>query len=195
VNKPPFPSRIFGSADFSEDGRYRYELTRSWDATRPSCAFVMLNPSKADAVENDPTVRRCIDFANRWGYGELRVYNVFAFVATDPRELWRQDDPVGPRWAETIRGVLVCERIICAWGAFATAADGRTMWPRHRYMDAWYEIRRVRTLHCLIRNQDGTPRHPLYVRADTDPIVFSAITVAEQDDKNAAREAGDTPET
>lgn len=71
-------------AVFSDDRVYRYQLRRCWDVTEPIVAFVMLNPSTADAIEDDPTVRRCIGFAKNWGYGALLVGNLFAARTTRP---------------------------------------------------------------------------------------------------------------
>src|SRR5207237_5457574 len=72
-------------ASFSRDRRYRYRLWRRWDAARPVVAFVMVNPSTADAGRDDPTIRRCIGFARSWGYGRLEVVDLFAYRGTDTR--------------------------------------------------------------------------------------------------------------
>jgi hypothetical protein len=74
------------SAVISPCGLYRYRLTRTWDAVRWSAAFVMLNPSTADAVDDDPTIKRCVGFAKRWGCGGIVVANLFAFRSADPDE-------------------------------------------------------------------------------------------------------------
>ena len=71
-------------AVFSDDMVYRYRLWRTWDPDLPTCLFIMLNPSTADHEQNDPTIRRCLDFAKQWGYGQLLVGNLFALRATDP---------------------------------------------------------------------------------------------------------------
>src|SRR5207245_10014631 len=83
-------------ASFSRDRRYRYRLWRRWDAARPVVAFVMLNPSTADAARDDPTIRRWSGFARAWGYGRLEVVNLFAYRATDPRWVRHVPGPVGP---------------------------------------------------------------------------------------------------
>ena len=157
----PLPSRIFGSAVISPCGRYRYELTRSWDANRPTIAFVMLNPSTADAAEDDPTIRRCIGFANRWGFGELRVYNCFALRASNPEDLWPHEDPFGQDFDVWAKKPRECAKIVVAWGSFGSkgrnAARGRCFAIEHlKDLELW----------ALAINADGSPRHPLYVRAD-----------------------------
>src|SRR5437588_2477108 len=95
------PACSRGSAVFSPDGRYRYLLTRRLGRSRRVATFIMLNPSTADAINNDPTIRKCVGFARRWGCGLLQVVNLFALRATEPRVLRAAADPVGPensRW-------------------------------------------------------------------------------------------------
>ena len=75
------------SAEISPCGLYRYSLTRKWEAWKGTVNFIMLNPSTADAQEDDPTIRRCIGFAKAWGYGGIVVTNLFAYRATNPKEL------------------------------------------------------------------------------------------------------------
>lgn len=84
-------------ANFSRCRRFRYALWREWDATLPAVMLIGLNPSTADANHNDPTIRRCIGFARDWGFGGVRVLNLFAFRATYPDDLKAAADPVGPR--------------------------------------------------------------------------------------------------
>src|SRR5262249_14212908 len=86
------------AAVISDCGRYRYSLTRRWgDAAEPRALFVMLNPSTADAEQDDPTIRRCIGFAKAWGMGSLEVVNLYALRATDPAALLSAPDPIGPK--------------------------------------------------------------------------------------------------
>lgn len=154
------PARVFGSAAISPCGLYRYELTRSWDAKLPTVAFVMLNPSVADACADDPTIRRCIDFAIRWRFGELRVYNLFGLRATEPAEVWSHPDPFGPAFDQYARKPRECDKIVVAWGSSPkglNAARGR-VYARQHLNEA--------ELWALAINADGAPRHPLYVRAD-----------------------------
>jgi hypothetical protein len=165
-----FPERVFGSAEFSACGAYRFELTRSWDAKRRAVAFVMLNPSTADAAVDDPTIRRCIRFADEWGYGELRVYNIFALRATDPSELWRHVDPIGAGNNAWIAKADQCARIVCAWGSFDATGCPHLA---DRGKAVAQLILRYVDLYALATNQDGAPRHPLYVRASTQPQLWA----------------------
>ena len=139
------------TAVFSPDRRYRYRLGRRW-AGSASVTFVMLNPSTADAEVDDPTIRRCIDFARRWGYGGLEVVNLYAFRATRPADLWRAEDPVGPDNDDHLRAVFArSAMIIAAWGVEA-AAD------RVEQVLAF-----APPMLALALSRAGHPRHPLYV--------------------------------
>ena len=152
-----------GQAGFSRCGRYRYWLRRSWDSSRPQCAFVGLNPSTADATSDDPTLRRCIDFAQRWGCGSLLLVNLFSLRATDPRELLGVDDPIGPRtnlWLR--RAKRESQLIIAAWGNGGALHDrGDTV--ANLLGDA----------RCLGITATGMPRHPLYCPKTTSPVPFT----------------------
>lgn len=83
-------------AILSACGTYRYHLWRLWDKALPVMVFVMQNPSTADASHDDPTIRKCIGFAKRHGYGGISVRNIFALRATDERILLTHHDPFGP---------------------------------------------------------------------------------------------------
>ena len=78
---------IRSSAQISEDGNYRYELSRVWDEALPSIAFILLNPSTADSNIDDRTVEHCVEYAKRWGYGSVSMYNLYAYRTTYPKEL------------------------------------------------------------------------------------------------------------
>src|SRR5271154_3410516 len=88
---------MISTADISEDGLYRYWLTRTWDPTKPVLNWIMLNPSTADANKDDATIRRCMNFAKHWHYGGIAVYNLFAFRATDPKVLLKTQHKTGLR--------------------------------------------------------------------------------------------------
>ena len=104
-------------AIFSDCGRYRYRLWRTWDPALPRLLWILYNPSTADASAEDPTLRRCIDFSRRWGFGGLTVVNHFAFRATNPRELNSISDPIGPENHDHLNHALdTHEEVLCAWG-------------------------------------------------------------------------------
>ena len=152
-----------GGATFSADRRYRYRLWREWDRSRAVVAFVMLNPSTADASRDDPTIRRCIGFARAWGFGGVEVANLFALRATDPRDLRGVPDPVGPRNARSLKAALAhASLVVVAWGADPFARHVRL--PR--------ALSSHRRLRCLGRTGAGAPRHPLYLRAGARLVPF-----------------------
>src|SRR5689334_18589152 len=125
-------SQPTGGALFDPTGRYRYRLWRQWDPAKPAVAFVMLNPSTADATTDDPTIRRCFGFAQGWGFGRLEVVNLFALRATDPRELARHPDPVGPANDAHIAAALaLTDQAVAAWGCGGALRErGARVWPR-----------------------------------------------------------------
>ena len=148
------------SAVISECGTYRYSLTRRW-SPGPVMLFVMLNPSTADAAQDDPTIRRCIGFARREGCGAIEVVNTCAFRATDPAVVRAAAgagvDVVGPDNATHLQAALArAQRVVVAWGATDVGAPPTVV----------QALRRHGALSCLGCTRDGSPRHPLYVRAD-----------------------------
>jgi hypothetical protein len=151
-----------GRAAFSRCRRYRYALWREWDASLPMVLFVGLNPSTADARQNDPTIRRCIDFARRWGYGSLAVGNLFALRTPYPRVLKAAIDPVGLRNDWWLRKLgREASLVIAAWGA-----DGAFLARSESSLELFDQ------LWCLGRTRSGEARHPLYLRADSAPERF-----------------------
>lgn len=167
-------------AVFSPDRLYRYALARTWDAGLPACAFLMLNPSTADAFRVDPTVRRCLGFARDWGCGSLLVLNVFALRSTDPTALYGHLDPTGPEndrlIAESLR-LWQPSHLVAGWGKHAHALDeGGYRRPRRQQGPvAWVSrAQEVVAMHedrllALHVNGDGSPKHPLYIAADAIP--------------------------
>jgi hypothetical protein len=149
------------AASFSPCGRYRWSLSRRWDSDprKPRVGFIMLNPSTADAFSDDPTIRRCIGFARRWGYGGLEVRNLFAFRATKWTGLKSAPNPVGRRSDATILDLFeMCETIVVAWGTHGTLHDrGRRV----------IELLSGHELMCLGKTRSGEPRHPLYLPVET----------------------------
>ncbi len=149
-------------------GPYRYTLTRDWSSEVSKRAiWIMLNPSTADALVDDPTIRRCIAFAKREGCGALSVVNLYAFRAADPRALGEAAtagvDPVGP---ENDR-VLELAVFVAAWHGWPIiAAWGAQGSPARKARVVEFATRHRASLLCLGTTKDGGPRHPLYVRAD-----------------------------
>ena len=151
------------SAVISKCGRYRYELWRIWDASGPLLEFVMLNPSTADGSIDDNTIRRCIAFAKAWGYGGIVVRNLYALRATNPEVLLNYSgDSYGPRNDEFL-GNHVADCTVVAWGAHAA-----TLSPEAVATIRTLQLCRPQ-LFCLGTNQNGSPKHPLYVPADRTP--------------------------
>src|SRR3954471_10304152 len=116
-------SVLYRGAHLSSDGVYRYTLSRLWDTdpVSPEMVWVMLNPSTADAAVDDPTIRRCIGFARLWGYAGIRVVNLFALRAADPKALLAHQDPVGPDNDHWLRAVTGERFTMAAWGSHAMA--------------------------------------------------------------------------
>lgn len=160
----PMAPAVRRTAEISACGRYRYTLRREWDAAAGTVCFVMLNPSTADALVDDPTIRRCIGFARSWGYGAVEVRNLFALRATDPKELLSAPDPVGPKGDESLRrAAFTVGLVVVAWGASVPfGRDRRAL-----------ELLEGTTLACLGLTKGGGPRHPLYVRGDARPSSFA----------------------
>ena len=159
---------MISDALISECGQYRYWLRRQWtDITKPkTVVFIGVNPSTADATEDDPTIRRCIKFSQRWGGDALLMLNLFAFRATDPNDMKAQGPAaVGPennRFLTEFTGTSFLT--VAAWGV-----NGEFRQRDQRVVQMLDDG----NLFCLGFTKDGHPRHPLYVRADTllQPLV------------------------
>ena len=162
-------------AIFSDDMKYRYRLWRCWNHDLPRCVCIMLNPSTADEVNNDPTIERRIRHIQHWqerGYrkfGSIEIVNAFALRSTDPSALLRSSNPVGPDNDASIRAAVHSAMefgrglVICGWGKHGLIRD------RH---DAVLDLLRwggYGEFSALTLNKDGTPGHPLYISYDTLP--------------------------
>lgn len=163
---------IEAGAEISADGVYRYTLWRMWDVSKPLLRFVMLNPSTADAKTDDPTIRKCMGFARRLGYGGIVILNVFAYRSRDPRKLVEAKvagiNIVGSAntgtFARELRG-----DVIVGWGAWGNRPELRE--------DIAHASTRIREaipltgahgrVLCLGRTSDGQPRHPLMLSYET----------------------------
>lgn len=171
---PRAPCELKKGAVFSTCGRYRYKLWRVWDLVAPYVTFVMLNPSKAGAEEDDATIRRCTRFARDWGYGGIAVVNLCALVSTDPVALHTLplDEVVGPNNDYYLADTLLqegCGLVVVAWGANVE---------KHAGLDvaAYRVLQRIDGLgwlpHCLGTTKGGSPLHPLRLPASLLPVPF-----------------------
>ena len=154
-------------AVFSEDRIHRYVLWRTWDRKLPILLFVCLNPSTATETVDDPTVRRCIGYAKRWGFGTLIVCNAFALRSTDPGQLYQHDDPIGPHndsWIDAM--IHEAHACVVAWGN-----HGRFMGRGDALAYLFPE-----TPDCLGVTKANQPKHPLYLPNDAarQPYYWSA---------------------
>lgn len=155
-------------AVYSDCEQYRYALTRVWDPAGDKALFIMLNPSTATEVQNDPTVERCERRARTLGFGAFRVLNIFAFRATDPRDMRRAKDPVGPaNDAALLEGLVWGDRIICAWGTHGEHL-GRGPAVASLLRETGREL-----LHLGL-SKAGHPKHPLYIGYAVQPQVWEA---------------------
>lgn len=160
-------------AVFSEDRKHRYRLWRNWSdaegrARRVAC-WIMLNPSTADEMVLDPTIRRCVSFSKAWGYGGIEIVNVFGLRSTNPAGLKAVQDPVGPY--NDLAIVEVASRadvgvVVAAWGVHARQRG------REKQVTGMLLEKRVDVRHLGPANKDGSPRHPLYVKGTTLPVPY-----------------------
>lgn len=163
------------SADISRDRRYRYELVRGWDASKPYCLFIMLNPSTADEVNDDPTIRRVTDYAKRWGYGGVIVLNLFSFRTPDPKKLEELsrvkeksylvgffNDAKIHFWSEKV------DKVILAWGNHGKIYD------RSDEIVKKLSERGI-PMYALTVTEEDEPGHPLYLKAELEPFEVEVL--------------------
>lgn len=194
---------VRAGATVSICGKYRYRLWREWrlhpapalwdmwtdEQGEPICdgegkqlgeplvcVFIMLNPSTADGEQDDPTIRRCVAFAKAWGFDAMEVVNLFAYRATDPRELLRlncNDDPWGPENREAVMSaVRRAGKVVCAWGAHGGHLE------QDEEVFGWIEDEisladREIPICALKLTKDRYPSHPLYLKADVQPFPYA----------------------
>lgn len=156
--------QVESSATFSPCRTYRYSLWRRWGAPEQGYAmFIGLNPSTADEVEDDPTIRRCVQFAKDWGYGALCMTNIFAFRATDPAVMKAQPEPVGPDTdAVLVALAKTAGVVVAAWGNHGS----------HRGRDQQV-IALLPRLACLKVTKARQPSHPLYLPRTLKPVPYA----------------------
>jgi hypothetical protein len=172
-------------ATLSKCGTYRYLLSRDWSTIedvegmpprKRRLLWVMLNPSTADATQDDQTIRKVIAFSMRWGFDMAEVVNVFAFRATDPKVLQanypqpeeRWERVVGPENARYIReAAWRAEKVIVGWGANETVGQGDLT------VKLLQEIH-PHNIFCLGRTKSGAPKHPLYLKLETKLELYAS---------------------
>lgn len=154
------------TAVYSDCENYRYSLTRIWEPEGRKAAFVMLNPSTATEVQNDPTVERCERRARALGFGAFSVTNIFAWRDTDPKKMRKAADPVGPENDNAIREACGwADQIVAAWGTHGE------------------HLQRGPTVEALMRgtgfpvyhlglSKAGHPKHPLYIAYAQQPELW-----------------------
>ncbi len=157
---------IDSGAHFSPCGLYRYDLWRKWDMFgNGSIAFIGLNPSTADAIQDDPTVRRCINYAKGWGYSGMVMLNLFAYRATLPSDMKKVEDPIGPETDACIRKYAETHRLVAVWGVHGCYRD------RDKQVLSY-----LNDLYCLGLTKEGHPKHPLYLKKDLKLIQLNTRT-------------------
>ena len=159
---------VESGAQFSDCRVWRYALWRIWQPDCGVATFIGLNPSTADESVNDPTVRRCIDFARTWGFGGMRMLNIFAYRATDPKNMKLASDPVGVQNDYFLRHYVDSpdnRLTVAAWGKHGSYLD------RGQIVSS--TLLSGLAIKCFGRNKNGSPKHPLYMRSDIQLIDFT----------------------
>jgi len=160
------------TADISDCGTYRYTLSREWEGSGKSVAFIGMNPSTADANTDDPTIRRCMNFVAAWGGSKLIMVNLFAIRSTDPKLLTNHvrnggswDDLVGGNENQDAldEAFAQSDNMVAAWGSKVHGTAQAT--------DAMYNY--TEKLFALRLNKDGSPAHPLYLPKSLRPAKWN----------------------
>lgn len=153
-------------AIYSDCERYRYALTRVWDESGARVHFLMLNPSTATEVQNDPTVERCERRARALGYGAFRVTNIFAWRDTDPKAMRRAEEPVGDaNDAAILEAANWADATICAWGTHGAHLN------RGPAVEALLRDAGGPIFHLGL-SKAGHPKHPLYIGYAVQPALW-----------------------
>lgn len=149
-------------AIISEDGKYRFQLWRIWDESKPLVLWVMHNPSTADANKDDPTIRRCMGFTKSWtGYGGFYVGNLFPYRATNPKELLGKSiEEIAPLDSikHSLEMMKKCDLKIFAYGNPIIKDFIPQFWDG--------------TFNYLKLTKAGNPAHPLYLKKELTPQIF-----------------------
>ena len=158
-------SFINKTANFSSCRKYRYSLSRIWDKKKKCVLFIGLNPSTANEEVDDPTIRRCSGYAQKWGYGGFIMVNLFAYRTTLPSNLKKVKYPVGKDNNKYIMTLSKKADItVAAWG------NNGNLFSRDKEV-----LNLVPSLMCLKVNKSGQPSHPLYLKKDLKLTKFSRL--------------------
>ena len=158
-------SFIYKNATFSSCRKYRYSLSRVWDKKKKYVLFIGLNPSTANEEADDPTIRRCVNYAKDWGYGGFMMVNLFAYRTTLPSNLKKVKYPVG---SENDKYIVTLSKkadiTVAAWG------NNGDFYSRDKEV-----LSLVPSLMCLKINKSGQPAHPLYLKKGLKLTKFSKL--------------------
>ena len=158
-------SFIYKNATFSSCRKYRYSLSRIWDKKKKYVLFIGLNPSTADEEEDDPTIRRCVNYAKEWGYGGFMIVNLFAYRTTLPSNLKKVKYPVG---SENDKYIMTLSKkadiTVAAWG------NNGNLYSRDNQV-----LSLLPNLMSLKVNKSGQPAHPLYLKKDLKLTKFTRL--------------------
>ena len=158
-------SFIYKNATFSSCRKYRYSLSRIWDKKKKYVLFIGLNPSTADEEVDDPTIRRCANYAKDWGYGGFMMVNLFAYRTTLPPNLKKVKYTVG---SENDKYIVILSKkadiTVAAWG------NNGNLYSRDKQV-----LSLLPNLMCLKVNKSGQPAHPLYLKKDLKLTKFSRL--------------------
>ena len=145
-------------AEFSIDKKERYSLKREWDKSKNKILYIMLNPSLADDKDDDPTIRRLINFTKKFNYGGFLVGNIFTTITPNPKELDKSKGMSDKNFEELIKLINKVDQIVYAWGS--SIEEPQLL------------KKLVLNPKCFGKNLNGTPKHPLYLPSQTKLINF-----------------------
>ena len=147
-------------AEISPCGLYRYMLRRIWDEDENFLVFCLLNPSTADEKDDDPTIRKCIGFAKKNGFGGIIIINLFGIRSPNPKNIKIHSDPFGPDLSRNwIRATHQSYHFVFGWGNMGLFKNAQMN--MHKFF--FFGQSPLYKIYCLGKNKNGTPKHPLYV--------------------------------
>ena len=145
-------------AEFSIDYKDRYSLTREWDKSKNKILYIMLNPSLADDKNDDPTIRRLINFTKKFNYGGFLVGNIFTTITPNPKEIDKSKGMSDKNFEKLLNLINKVDKIVYAWGNSVEE-------PQHLK-----EL--ILSPKCFGKNLNGTPKHPLYLPKNSKLIDY-----------------------